>query len=241
MINRAAKHRPYFLEGKRIFMEITSLEQDLLNALEADLDQDAGVSDDKINAAFQITSDEEADRIIFRLNQCQQHINECKEAADKMSEKISKSIEEWYKKNTVGDAFKITQYTQAIQTYLQSKFKNNKGSLKLLHGTARISIPKDKIVYDKDLCLKYLQEHKLDKYISYKADINKMALKKDASKVTNGLAINGEMVPGITFEPQPVKLQIESNNLDSATETKPQKIDTEILSDIDPKILEGLF
>lgn len=172
-----------------------------------------------------IHSDDEADEVLGRIIWARKKLDNAEKVYKKKEVMLKEQLDN-YKHRLMDGLKSYEEYQSAtLQDYLARKFNNKKGSVKLLHGNARLSEhPESVVIDDEEALMKYIAEHKLKACVKVKAVPQKTLIKKALQKDNSGhYFVNGEdIVPGVHIEKEPgFKLGI-----------TPAKVDTTEIEDV---------
>lgn len=155
---------------------------------------------------FALQSDEEADRFLKMYKDKMRQVIKNKEKIEAARKRYEKHFQEVEKRLNGSLEQSCAFFEGRLMEYAFRKLGSSKGKLALLNGNLEIKQPADKIQYDEDKVIAWLKEKNLGVFM--KESIDKAGLKKASKK--NGLSqtYNGEAIPGITYEPQPLSFKL---------------------------------
>lgn len=158
---------------------------------------------------YTIASDEEADRILLMYQKNAEIIKNNKAHAEEVKKAYIALVDEWYEKNT-GKLENYNEYLMSrINDYVASVNggTSDKTMLKLLHGNIKYYRPKAKINYfNESAAVEWLKNNGLNTYIRSTECLEKIALKDKCEVRNNKLYFDGQEIPGICYDEQPMTL-----------------------------------
>lgn len=187
-----------------------SLMDSIFDYVDSKVDDEVISDTNKIGSPnYTISSDEEADRILLMYQKNAETIKNNKDYADKAKKKYNDLVDEWYNSNT-GSLESYNNYLMSrLNDYVASLNggTSDKTTLKLLHGNVKYYRPKAKINYfDENAAITWLKSNGLGVYIRSTESLEKNNLKDKCKVVNNKLYIDGDEVPGICYDEQPMTL-----------------------------------
>ena len=152
--------------------------------------------------AFALMSDDDADDALARILWAKSQLDKNNEIIARKKKQLQLQLEDYEKRLNGKLETYQKYYSELLNDYLVKKLDNKKGTVKLLHGNARLKEPSVSTEFDDEkVLIQYLKDNNLyDKCISVKESVRKTDLKKLFQKDNSGSYFvddSGNVVPGV--------------------------------------------